>query len=89
MDLRIEIWTRWLLGQVVQWSLIGWNRVTEVWDSTCDLCVRVIQQFEHMNKRDVWMFLNENELPYCVKEGQHTIRVKPTTLFYYPDTARK
>ena len=82
IDLQIELWSRWL----IQYALIGWNYVTEVWDSSCEYGIRILRSIEQAHKNEVWVFVNENELPYCVKEGPVLNTMPPTSLFYYPDT---
>lgn len=86
LDRRIELWSRWFMDQIVLWSLIGWNRVCEMWEAFSEYALRIFTHLVHAHKRDVWMFLNENELPFCAKEGIHHFTVPPQTLFYYPDT---
>lgn len=81
MDRQIDQWTTW----IIQWSLIQWNWITEVWDASLEYSAKLLQSLEHAHKRDIWIFINENELPYCVKEG-FDFPVPSDSLFYYPDT---
>ncbi len=82
----MDRWTHSFLTNLFHWATVSINFFCDLYDSLTHWIKQIRLALAQAQARDKWILLNQNSLPYCVKEDYDTSSYGLRTRIFYPDS---